>query len=42
MTNIDENRFDDAVRRSTGCKRQNEKVGTLSEKLIHRTLKYYF
>ena len=42
MTDIDEKRFDEAVRLSTERERQSKKVGTLSEKLIHRTLKYYF
>ena len=42
MIVIDEKRFIESVRRATDYERNNGKVGTLSEKLVHRTLKYYF
>lgn len=42
MTSVDEKRFLQSVQRAVEYERNNQKVGTLSEKLVHRTLKYYF
>ena len=39
---FNEERFFEAVKIASGSERKCEKVGTLSEKLVHRTLKYYF
>lgn len=39
---LDETRFSDALNMASAFDGSTEKVGTLSEKLVHRTLKYYF